>query len=226
MATTSAATSNSAQAIYDALNQRKDTKSSSTVSEAQDRFLRLLTTQLKNQDPLNPLDNAQMTSQLAQISTVDGIERLNATLQKMLTGTTDSQAMQAATLVGHGVLVPGSDMDLFDGKAYGGFELAGPADSVTVTVKNANGNVVRTLTLDSAEAGVHMFDWDGKAENGTPAVNGKYQFSVSATQGKDTVTATGLTAGIVSSVLRSGSGISLNVGSSGTFSMSDVRQVM
>jgi flagellar basal-body rod modification protein FlgD len=59
------------------------------TADAQDRFLKLLTTQLKNQDPLNPMDNAQMTSQLAQISTVDGIEKLNATLQKLLSSSNE-----------------------------------------------------------------------------------------------------------------------------------------
>jgi flagellar basal-body rod modification protein FlgD len=217
----------SSQAVYDAINQRADAKTSSNaVSDAQDRFLRLLTTQLKNQDPLNPMDNAQMTSQLAQISTVDGIERLNAALQTMLNSTTDSQAMQAATLVGHGVLVPGSGMELASGQAYAGFELGGPADKLTVTIKDANGLVVRTLDLGSAEAGIKAFAWDGLSDNGTPAVDGMYRFSLAATQGKDTVNATALEAGMVTSVLRSGKGISLNVGALGTFSMSDVRQVM
>jgi flagellar basal-body rod modification protein FlgD len=76
------------------------------TADAQDRFLKLLTTQLKNQDPLNPMDNAQMTSQLAQISTVDGIEKLNATLQKMLSSSNEPEAMQASALVGHQVMVP------------------------------------------------------------------------------------------------------------------------
>ncbi|MCX7865271.1 MAG: hypothetical protein N2423_09615, partial [Novosphingobium sp.] len=86
MISSSAASNNAAQAIYDSLNVRREEKSLSVVDEAQNRFLMLLTTQLKNQDPLNPLDNAQMTSQLAQISTVNGIEKLNATLQTLLSG--------------------------------------------------------------------------------------------------------------------------------------------
>ena len=69
------------QSLIDSVNGTASTKTTSTTADTQDRFLKLLTTQLKNQDPLNPMDNAQLTSQLAQISTVDGIERLNATLQ-------------------------------------------------------------------------------------------------------------------------------------------------
>ena len=75
----------------------------------------MLTTQLKNQDPLNPLDNAQVTSQLAQISTVDGIERLNQTLTSMMDGMLSSETMQAAALVGRSVLVPGQHMTLGEG---------------------------------------------------------------------------------------------------------------
>ena len=86
--------SSALQALIDSVNGTAK-KATSVTTDAQDRFLKLLTTQLKNQDPLNPLDNAQMTSQLAQISTVDGIEKLNATLQKLLASSVDAEAMQA-----------------------------------------------------------------------------------------------------------------------------------
>ena len=95
MTTSTSGVSTSTQALIDAANGAA-AKTKSTTADAQDRFLKLLTTQLKNQDPLNPMDNAQMTSQLAQISTVDGIEKLNATLQKLLSSSVDGEAMQAA----------------------------------------------------------------------------------------------------------------------------------
>ena len=80
---------------------QRTAQATSSQSDAQSKFLTLLTTQLKNQDPLNPLDNAQVTSQLAQISTVDGIERLNATMSKLLEGMNGNDTLQAAALVGH-----------------------------------------------------------------------------------------------------------------------------
>ena len=95
----------------------------------QSSFLRLLTEQLKNQDPLSPMDNAQMTSQLAQISTVDGLGKLNTTLSTLLESSQSGEAMQAAALVGKGVMVAGSGLTLSGGKAYGGFELTSPADA-------------------------------------------------------------------------------------------------
>ena len=127
---TTAVDSSTNSAVYSAINTAnqnaaKTSKSSSTDStdSAQDRFLKLLTAQLKNQDPLNPLDNAQMTSQLAQISTVDGITKLNATMQAMLNNSSDSQTLQAAALVGHAVLVPGSSLTLSKGQAVGGVDM-------------------------------------------------------------------------------------------------------
>src|SRR5690242_16113229 len=115
-----------AQAVWASLNGSKGTSSSSSASSSgdtsatgvQNQFLKLLTTQLQNQDPLNPMDNAQVTTQLAQISTVEGVQQLNSTLQTMLSNTNNSQAMQAASLVGHAVLVPGSSIAMANGNGY------------------------------------------------------------------------------------------------------------
>lgn len=111
MATTSTTAPGTAAAdIYASLARAAEKKDATATDEAQTNFLTLLTTQLKNQDPLNPLDNAQVTSQLAQISTVDGIERLNQTLATMMDGMLGSETMQAAALVGRSVLVPGQHL--------------------------------------------------------------------------------------------------------------------
>jgi flagellar basal-body rod modification protein FlgD len=217
--------SNPAQSIYDSLAKRPDSKSTA-LDDAQNRFLTLLTTQLKNQDPLNPLDNAQVTSQLAQISTVDGIERLNATLQKMLAGTNDAQAMQAASLVGRGVLVPGSSLQLMQGKAIGGIELGGSADEVSIAIKSPSGLVLRTLNLGALPAGTHGFTWDGTTDNGTPAVDGNYSVSITAKRGGEKVTASALALGGVSSITRAGQGMTVNVGSLGSFSLADIKEIL
>jgi flagellar basal-body rod modification protein FlgD len=217
--------SNPSQAIYAALNGARDKTEAKEVSP-QDRFLKLLVTQLKNQDPLNPMDNAQMTSQMAQISTVEGIDKLNTTLKMILEGSNENQAMQAAALVGHGVLVPGSGLVLSDGAAIGGIELDGPADRVTVTVKDANGLAVKTLELGGKQAGSHNFVWDGKTDSGAQAAEGNYTISVVARRGNDKVTASTLELGIVSSVTRTGQDVKLNVGTLGAFKMSDVREIL
>ncbi len=227
--TTATATSSPTQAIYAALNSN-GTKSASTATNAgqaqQDRFLKLLTTQLQNQDPLNPLDNAQMTSQLAQISTVDGIEKLNATLQTLLSNANDTQTMQAAALVGHGVLIAGSSLQLGQAGGLGGIDLPTPADKATVTISDANGLAVRTLDLGSLDAGTHNFTWDGKTDGGAAAATGAYTFSVAAVQGGNSVKATTLQLGVVSSVTRTSTGFNLDLGALGQFGMADVKQIL
>jgi len=219
------ATTSPTAALYASLAPQSSTPSLSVANEAENRFLKLLTTQLQNQDPLNPMDNAQMTSQLAQISTVNGIEKLNATLQKLLSDTTDTQAMQAATLVNHGVFVPGSSMLVSEQGGIGGIELTAPSDATTVTIKDANGLVMRTLNLGSLEAGVHPFTWDGKTDSGQQAVAGNYSVSVSVKHGTETAAATSLAFGLVQSVSRDSSGLSLDVGTLGAYTMADVKQI-
>lgn len=226
MATTNVTSAGaSLQALLDTVNTRQEA-TKGQMSEAENRFLKLLTTQLKNQDPLNPLDNAQMTSQLAQISTVSGIEKLNATLQVLLQASQETQTTQAASLVGHGVLVPGHALLLSSGKAIGGVELAGPADEVTVTIKDSNGLALRTLTLGALDAGVHNFTWNGLTDGGAAAVDGSYSVTVNAKRGTDSVAASALNLGMVRSVIRGSQGYSLDVGSLGTFTMDDVKQIL
>lgn len=217
--------SGTAQALIDTVNAAATKKASSTTGEAQDRFLKLLTTQLKNQDPLNPMDNAQMTSQLAQISTVDGIEKLNATLQKMLSSTVDSEAMQAAALVGHQVMVAGGGLKLTDSGATGGVELGSAADKVVLTIKDANGLPIRTLDLGDLTVGTHNFTWDGKTDSGARAVNGAYSISAVAKRGSEKVEVTPLELAGVMSVNRSSQGVTLDLGQLGLAVMSDVKQI-
>src|SRR5574343_520031 len=128
-------------------------QTANSAEEMQTRFLNLLVTQLKNQDPLNPMDNAQMTTQLSQISTVSGIEKLNANLSKLLESYSASQNMQAANLIVHTVLTAGSELELYSSGAIGGVSLAGAADKVTVTIKDSSGKLVQTQSLAAQPAG-------------------------------------------------------------------------
>lgn len=224
MTTTATTGSTATQALLDSVNGTKK-KATSVTTDAQDRFLKLLTTQLKNQDPLNPMDNAQMTSQLAQISTVDGIEKLNATLQKLLTSSNDAEAMQASALVGHQVMVAGGGLQLGDSGAVGGVELGANADQVTITIKDANGIVMNTVNLGRLDAGVHNFVWDGKNDAGVKAVNGAYSITVAATRGAEKVAATALQLAGVQNINRSSQGVSLNLGALGLVTMNDIKQI-
>jgi flagellar basal-body rod modification protein FlgD len=216
---------NSAADIYSALNGTK-ADSTSKTADAQNRFLTLLTTQLKMQDPLNPMDNAQVTSQLAQISTVDGISKLNSTLEKLTASSSEAQQLQAAALVGHAVLVEGSKLELVNGKSMGGVELASPADSVKVTIKSASGAVVRELELGPQDTGIAQFIWDGKDASGTAVANdGKYSFTAKAAQGTSTPVTTPLELSVVKSIERTGGVTRLDVGQKDLVSIDNIKQI-
>ena len=172
------------------------TSSASSSEAAQDRFLKLLVAQLNNQDPMNPMDNAQMTSQMAQINTVTGIQQVNDTLKSMAEQFTAMQVLQGSSMVGHDVLVTGNTLTLKDKVGSAAFELNGRAESVKVEVLSPAGQVVDTLNLGALGAGQHSFDWD--ASKYTFA--GDPTFKVSATLGGQTIGHTTLTRATVSSV--------------------------
>jgi flagellar basal-body rod modification protein FlgD len=185
-----------------------------TANEAgsADRFLKLLVAQMKNQDPLNPMDNAQVTSQMAQINTVTGIAKLNTTIEGLSTQFVQMQALQGATLVGREVTVKGSSLAIADGVGRGGFELAGAADRVKVEMLNAAGVVVGTMDLGAQSAGVHGFEWSA----GTAAANTGMRFRVTATSGATTVASTPLMLDKVDSVNAGGRTMTLDLAQSGT----------
>ena len=238
MTTTTSATSSST--VFDAINTANGVgATTSNANATQDRFLKLLVTQLQNQDPLNPMDNAQMTTQLAQISTVTGIDKLNTTLSSMIDSVASSQNVQSAEMIGKSVLVAGSKLELSSstvkdstGKdvttksAVGGVKLAGAADSVTVTVKDSSGNVVSVQNLGAQKAGVFNYSWDGTTDAKTIAADGTYSISVSALQGTNKVEATAMQFGTVSALVRSGSTFLLDLGSLGKVALSDVQQII
>lgn len=200
--------------------------STSTISDGQDRFLKLLVTQLKNQDPLNPMDNAQITSQMAQISTVSGIDKLNATMQTMAASFNSAQSWQATSMIGHNVLAPGNVILLQGSSAFGGVELDAAADAVTVSIRDASGQVLHKVSLGAQAAGLLSFQWDGATDSGNNAQAGKYSFVVEATAGGKAVGATALAVGQVGSVTTGKSGVMINVNEIGAIALSDVRQVM
>ena len=158
--------------------------------DAQDRFLKLLVAQMKNQDPLNPLDNAQVTSQMAQIQTVAGVERLNTTVESLSGHFAQMQALQGASLVGRDVVVEGNVLSANDaGLVQGGFELASAADRVRVEILSRAGLVIDTVDLGAQGSGRHGFEWIPAA--GVDAALGE-RFRVVAKSGTTAVAATPL----------------------------------
>ncbi len=168
----------------------------SDANASQDRFLKLLVAQLNNQDPMNPLDNAQTTSQMAQINTVSGIEKLNETMKSMAAQFSAMQALQGTAMIGHDVLVKSNTLSIDAGKAKGSVDLSGKADSVKVEVLSPGGQVIETLNLGAMTAGRHAFEWDASNYSGT----GSPTFKVTATSAGKAVATTALARDIVVSI--------------------------
>ena len=195
--------------------------------DSEQRFLKLLVTQLNNQDPLNPLDNAQLTSQLAQMSTVSGVEKLNTTLQSLLTQSGSSQVLQSASLIGRSVLVPGQDLALKQGGAVPfAVDMAAAADSVKVNITNAAGEIVRSFDLGGLPQGVKTLSWDGASDNGVPLADGVYKFNVTASAAGVNVAAIALNYANVISVEQGSNGVALDLADSRKVSFSDVRSIL
>jgi len=185
------------------------TQSAADMSE---QFLKLLVTQLKNQDPLNPVDNAQMTSQMAQISTVGGIQSLNTSVNGLNTSLLQMQAVQGAALVGRDVTLPGKLISVAHGAAGGLFDVSAAADTVRIDVLNAAGVKVDSLSLGAQSAGQHSFSWPNGS--GTSPSDG-YSFQVYASSGADAVVSTTLMRDKVQAISTSGGALTLDLARSG-----------
>jgi flagellar basal-body rod modification protein FlgD len=228
----------SASSINDlmATMNAKPATSSDSVQADTDKFMTLLVTQLKNQDPLNPLDNAQVTSQLAQLQTVTGVNKLNETLNTLKASYQSSEAMQATSLIGHGVLVEGNKVALMGGKAILGVELDSDVDSLKVVISDKTGKEVQTMDLGKQKAGVIPLAWDGIPDpknldsNGKPITlaDGEYTVEVVAMQGSDKAKdARALAFDSVASVTtNSPDGVKLNLPAKGVIKLADIKQVL
>lgn len=213
--------------VLNALNGKMPTGGGASA-DLQDSFMTLLVTQLKNQDPMNPMENAEMTSQLAQINTVSGIAELNETLAGINNQIDAGQTLQAAGLIGKGVLVPG-DRVLAGEEGQTtpiGIELASSADEVTVSIVSESGEVVRTFEPFSMSPGVETLQWDGRLSDGSVAPEGAYRVVVSAKLDGTNVPSKTLNYALVSGVSPSEQGPLLDLGGiSDQVTLADIRQI-
>jgi flagellar basal-body rod modification protein FlgD len=201
------------------------TSAASTAVNEQD-FLQLMTTQLQDQDPLNPVSNADFFSQIAQFSTVSGINQLNSSFSALSTQLSSSQSLQAANLIGHGVLVPGSTVQMSGSGMAGAVQVPASGD-VTVTIKDSSGALVGTLDLGVQSAGTVPFSWDGKDASGNELPSGNYTISAQVGSGSTAQAATTDVAAVVNSVSMSSSGaLTLNLQGIGAVPFSSVVQII
>lgn len=215
--------SSASNALADLANSTTSTKSAqTTAAESQDRFLKLLVAQLNNQDPMNPMDNAQMTSQMAQINTVSGIQQLNDTVKSLSTQFASLQVLQGASMIGREVLTQGNSLSINAGVAKGAIELPANADKVSVEILSPGGQLVDTLNLGTMAAGRQNFTWDASSytSGGTPT------FKVTATQGGQTMVTTSYTQGTVLSVSNTGAGMSVQLKGGTTVAYDEIKAIL
>jgi len=193
--------------------------------DPQERFLKLLVTQMQNQDPLSPMDNAEVTSQLAQISTVSGIDKLNNTLEQLVANSDAKRSLEAAAMIGRSVLIPGTSMEFADHAGIGGFGLTEPVDKLVITIRDGSGIAVRDIELGPQAMGVGTFVWDGVTNSGTEAANGRYSFSAKAVRGDQDIATSTLAFGAVNSAAPGADGIVLGVGELGYAGIDDIKKI-
>jgi flagellar basal-body rod modification protein FlgD len=196
--------------------------SSSTASEASDRFLKLLVTQMQNQDPLNPMDNAQVTSQMAQINTVTGIDKLNTTMTNLSGNMNQMQMLQSAGLVGHSVRLEGNMLNMgTDGNGYGSYDLTAAASSVQIDVYNAAGVKVDSINKSGVPAGQNDFDWTPPTGTSTTGLT----FKITAASGGKTIASTPMMYDQVDAVSTTNGVLNLELHNAGSTAYSKVKAV-
>ncbi|MCQ2029619.1 flagellar hook assembly protein FlgD [Stutzerimonas zhaodongensis] len=191
-------------------------------------FLQLLVTQLNNQNPLEPQENGEFIAQLAQFSTVEGVEKLNSSVSTMLSGYQSSQALQASSLVGRKVIVP-TDKAVVDTSETFKASLVLPTTSsnVAVNVYDSAGTVVNRINMGQQQAGNVSFMWDGKDSSGKTLPPGTYRFEAQATyQGETKGLYTMLPANVDSVTLgQNGGELQLNLAGVGSIGLSKVQVI-
>lgn len=189
-------------------------------------FLKLMTTQLQNQDPLKPLESNEFLGQIAQFSTVSGIQGLQDSFKTLSSSLTSSQSLQAAGLVGHGVLYPSATgyLDGDNGLA-GGIDMTS-GGQLAVEIVDGSGQVVRRLDYGTQPAGTTYFTWDGKDAAGNQLPSGSYGIRGQVTRNGKSEAADTLAAGLVQSVALGSNGLSLNLAGIGPVAFDKVRQII
>jgi flagellar basal-body rod modification protein FlgD len=188
-------------------------------------FLRLMTEQLKNQDPLKPLQGAEFLGQLAQFSTVQGIENMQSALGAVASVMESDQTLRAAALVGHDALVEASTLDIQAGAGVKGEVVATTAGPVQLDIVDASGQVVRRMSVQAKAAGAVPYAWDGKTTAGAAAPAGRYTVRATAGTGSDAQSLAVRVAARVDSVSIEPTGLTLNLAGLGSHPLSAVRRI-
>ena len=204
----------------------QDEKEDSDLATAD--YLSLMTAQLKNQDPLEPMDNGEFLGQIAQFATVSGIGDLQTSFDNFSAAMQSDQALQGSALVGRSVLVPSSIGTMTaEGGLKGQINVAEPVSDLRVQIFAESGALIKTIEMGSA-SGYTNFAWDGLAENGEVMTPGIYQFKASGTiNGDNTAIGTATVAKVDSVLVGSGQqGLTVNLAGIGSVPFSEVQEIL
>lgn len=201
------------------------TQKARSTALGQADFLKLMTEQLKNQDPLKPLEGAQFLGQLAQFSTVQGIDKMQEAMGSMASVMESDQTLRAAALVGREALVDASSLALATGTGVRGEISATSAGPVGVEIVDASGQVVRRTQVEATSAGNVPFAWDGKDDTGNPAPSGVYTVRAMQGVGESAQQLGVRVAARVDSVSIESTGLVLNLSGLGSHPLGAVRRI-
>ncbi|MCK7595169.1 flagellar hook assembly protein FlgD [Pseudomarimonas salicorniae] len=188
-------------------------------------FLRLMTEQLRNQDPLKPLDSNQFLGQLAQFSTVQGIQGLQSSFNSFASAQLDDQALQAASLIDRTAMVSSSTFQLAEGGSLRGETQAPATGRVEVEITNASGEVVRRMTVEANGPGKLPLNWDGITDAGEQAPAGVYRISARMNQNNTSIALETQVEARIESVSFSPGGLILNLVGGGSIPFAAVRRI-
>ncbi|MGY2253795.1 flagellar hook assembly protein FlgD [Pseudomonas reactans] len=211
--------------INDAAN-----KATGKQSLGKDAFLQLLVTQLKNQNPLSPQDNGAFVAQLAQFSSLEGINTLNDSVNAISSNFSSSQALQASSLVGRSIIIQTDKAMVDTSKSMtGSVDVKTATGNVTVKITDKDGNLVRTIEMGAQAVGSQNFIWDGKNDKGEVAPAGTYTFKATTKNDKGDAVAlnTSLPATVTSVTLsKTGGEMLLNLaGGMGSVKLSQIQTI-
>lgn len=212
------------KSVFEQYQVKQDTKQSKDLGK--NEFLNLLVAQLNNQNPLEPQGNGEFIAQLAQFSQVEGIEKLNTSMGSMLSSYQSSQALQASSLVGRKVIVPGEKAVVDTSDSFkASLVLPASSSNVYVNIYDNTGSLVNRVNLDDQAAGNVSFIWDGKDADGNLMPPGTYKFEAQATYGTETKGLYTLLPANVDSVTLGGNELMLNLAGLGSVPLSQVQVI-
>ncbi len=212
--------------------QEKQASEKDRTTLGQEEFFRLMIAQMRNQNPLNPMDNTKFLGELAQFSNLASQQETQRTIEKLADSLISSQALQASSLVGRFVLVPGDTGYLPEGEGdrfFGGaVELEDSAANLVIDIYSESGQLVRSLPLGNQAAGLVRFTWDGRAADGSPLPAGNYRMVANAQSGGELQALPTLVVGAVESVTlgRPGQRSQVNVSGLGLVDINEVREIL